>query len=150
MLLLWVKDKNLESVENLAWERYSSLDPVQMGVSRPNRPFLTLVDGRKDTVMSLNRNGFVKRAAAAAMSIAMACPEMVSGASADETTQPANSAAAAKIPKPMKMDQPMAGEMKKEGMTKGDVQKAAQKKQHVMKDVMEKEEKAMAREPVKK
>ncbi len=31
-------------------------------------------------------------------------------------------------PKPMKMDEPMRGEMKKESMKKGDVKKAADKK----------------------
>ena len=46
-------------------------------------------------------------------------------------------------PKPMKMKEPMSGEMKKPGMTKGDVKKAAQKKDRDMKEPMEKEEKAM-------
>lgn len=56
----------------------------------------------------------------------------------------------AKAPVPMKMDQPMAGEMKKEGMTKGDVRKAAAKKQRDMKDAMEKEEKAMPEKSLRK
>ena len=45
--------------------------------------------------------------------------------------------------KPMKMNEPMAGEMKKDSMTKGDVKKAAEKKDRDMKEMMEKEEKAM-------
>ncbi len=41
--------------------------------------------------------------------------------------------------KPMKMDEPMHGEMKKQSMKKGDVKKAAEKKALKMKPVMEKE-----------
>ena len=41
--------------------------------------------------------------------------------------------------KPMKMDEPMGGEMKKKGMKKGDVRKAAERKQREMKPTMEKE-----------
>ena len=41
--------------------------------------------------------------------------------------------------KPMKMDEPMHGEMKKKSMKKGDVKKAAEKKQREMKPVIEKE-----------
>ncbi|TMG75233.1 MAG: hypothetical protein E6H75_10695 [Betaproteobacteria bacterium] len=41
--------------------------------------------------------------------------------------------------KPMKMDEPMHGEMKKQNMKKGDVKKAAEKKALKMKPVMEKE-----------
>ena len=55
-------------------------------------------------------------------------------------------ALAADLPaKPMKMEEPMAGQMKKEGMKKGDVKKAAKKKEQVMKPMLEKEEKAMSR-----
>ncbi len=39
----------------------------------------------------------------------------------------------------MKMDEPMHGEMKKKGMKKGDVKKAAERKGQEMKPVMEKE-----------
>jgi hypothetical protein len=41
--------------------------------------------------------------------------------------------------KPMKMDEPMHGEMKKKSMKKGDVRKAAEKKQRQMKPMIEKE-----------
>ena len=41
--------------------------------------------------------------------------------------------------KPMKMDEPMHGEMKKESMKKGDVKKAAKKKEREMKPMIEKE-----------
>ncbi|HYQ93865.1 MAG TPA: hypothetical protein VEP70_03410 [Burkholderiales bacterium] len=41
--------------------------------------------------------------------------------------------------KPMKMDEPMHGEMKKKGMKKGDVKKAAEKKGRGMKPIAEKE-----------
>jgi Spy/CpxP family protein refolding chaperone len=41
--------------------------------------------------------------------------------------------------KPMKMDEPMHGEMKKESMKKGDVKKAAEKKERDMKPAMDRE-----------
>ena len=41
--------------------------------------------------------------------------------------------------KPMKMDEPMQGEMKKKTMKKGDVKKAAEKKEREMKPMLEKE-----------
>jgi Spy/CpxP family protein refolding chaperone len=41
--------------------------------------------------------------------------------------------------KPLKMDEPMHGEMKKKNMKKGDVKKAAEKKDREMKLMMEKE-----------
>ena len=41
--------------------------------------------------------------------------------------------------KPMKMDEPMHGEMKKKGMKKGDVKKAAKKKEREMKPMLERE-----------
>jgi hypothetical protein len=41
--------------------------------------------------------------------------------------------------KPMKMDEPMHGEMKKRSMKKGDVKKAAEKKEREMKPMIEKE-----------
>jgi pentapeptide MXKDX repeat protein len=40
---------------------------------------------------------------------------------------------------PMRMDEPMHGEMKKESMKKGDVKKAAEKKRREMKPMMEKD-----------
>ena len=42
--------------------------------------------------------------------------------------------------KPMNMDEPMAGEMKKEGMKKGDVKKAAEKKDSEIRKMIEKEQ----------
>ena len=42
--------------------------------------------------------------------------------------------------KPMNMDEPMAGEMKKEGMKKGDVKKAAEKKHSEIRKMIEKEQ----------
>ena len=42
-------------------------------------------------------------------------------------------------PKPMKMDEPMHGEMKKKGMKKGDVKKAAKKRERELKPMIEKE-----------
>ena len=41
--------------------------------------------------------------------------------------------------KPMKMDEPMHGEMKKGSMKKGDVKKAAKKKERELKPMIEKE-----------
>ena len=41
--------------------------------------------------------------------------------------------------KPMKMDEPMHGEMTKKSMKKGDVKKSAQKKDREMKQIIEKE-----------
>ena len=41
--------------------------------------------------------------------------------------------------KPMKVDEPMHGEMKKESMKKGDVKKAAKKRERELKPVIEKE-----------
>jgi len=41
--------------------------------------------------------------------------------------------------KPMKSDEPMHGEMKKQSMKKGDVRKAAKKKEREMKPILERE-----------
>jgi hypothetical protein len=41
--------------------------------------------------------------------------------------------------KPMKMDEPMHGEMKRKNMKKGDVKKAAEKKEREMKPIIDKE-----------
>jgi pentapeptide MXKDX repeat protein len=43
---------------------------------------------------------------------------------------------------PMKLDEPMAGGMKKPGMKKGDVKKAAEKKDREMRDKLEKEQRS--------
>ena len=47
--------------------------------------------------------------------------------------------------KPMKMDEPMHGEMKKKGMKKGDVKKAVEKKGRGMKPMAEKGSAAAAK-----
>ncbi|TMH23757.1 MAG: hypothetical protein E6H63_17790 [Betaproteobacteria bacterium] len=47
---------------------------------------------------------------------------------------------------PAKMEEPMAGKMKKPGMKQGDVKKQAAKKQRAMKPMIEKEEKEMLRD----
>jgi hypothetical protein len=64
-----------------------------------------------------------------ALSILAAC--VVGMASAADTRPPA------------KMEEPMAGKMKRPGMKQGDVKKAAEKKRRVMKPMLEKEEKEM-------
>jgi len=51
---------------------------------------------------------------------------------------------------PMKMDEPMTGEMMKKGMKKGDVKKAAEEKEREMKAKLEKEEQSMPQAPAKK
>jgi hypothetical protein len=50
---------------------------------------------------------------------------------------------AAEPKSPAKMDEPMAGNMKRPGMKQGDVKKQAEKKQRAMKPKLEKEEKEM-------
>ena len=55
----------------------------------------------------------------------------------------ASAAFAADTKPPAKMEEPMAGKMKRPGMKQGDVKKAAEKKQRVMKPMLEKEEKEM-------
>ena len=44
---------------------------------------------------------------------------------------------------PAKMEEPMAGKMKKPGMKQGDVKKQAEKKRRAMKPMLEREEKEM-------
>ena len=93
--------------------------------------------------MSLVRSRFLS---SIAIGSAIACLGLALVHAAD-TAIPANDAPAppakVKVKKPMKMDQPMAGEMKKEGMMKGDMKKAADKKQRDMEDAMRKDEQAM-------
>jgi hypothetical protein len=48
---------------------------------------------------------------------------------------------------PAKMEEPMAGKMKKPGMKQGDVKKQAEKKRRAMKPMLEKEEKEMRDQP---
>jgi len=59
-------------------------------------------------------------------------------------------AAQANEGEPMRMDEPMSGGMMKKGMKKGDVKKAAEGKEREMKEMLEKEEKSMPRDPTKK
>jgi hypothetical protein len=60
-------------------------------------------------------------------------------------------AAFAAEPKPpAKMEEPMAGNMKKPGMKQGDVKKQAEKKRRALKPMLEKEEKEMAPAPARK
>ena len=75
------------------------------------------------------------------------CLAAASAWAADEPAK-AGTAEAPARPKPvvkknMKMREPMAGEMKKDGMMKGDVKKDADKKEKEMKGEMEQEEKSM-------
>lgn len=51
---------------------------------------------------------------------------------------------------PMKMDEPMSGEMKKKGMKKGDVKKAAEEKEREMRGTIEQEERSMPQGAAKK
>jgi hypothetical protein len=44
---------------------------------------------------------------------------------------------------PMKMEEPIAGGMKRQGMKKGDMKKAAEKKDREMRDTIKKEERSM-------
>ena len=91
--------------------------------------------------MSRNRRGILTGAAVAAACVALTFPVLAEDAPAPKPEAPAQPPA--KAAKPMKMNEPMAGEMKKDSMTKGDVKKAAEKKERDMKEMMEKEEKAM-------
>jgi hypothetical protein len=56
-------------------------------------------------------------------------------------------ALAADTKPPAKMEEPMAGKMRKPGMKQGDVKKEAQKRSRAMKPKLEKEEKEMPRQP---
>ena len=47
------------------------------------------------------------------------------------------------VEKPMKMDEPMEGGMKKKGMMKKDVKQSAARKDEKMKEVLEQEEASM-------
>jgi hypothetical protein len=62
---------------------------------------------------------------------------------AGEPPQKNEQAAKSRNKKPMKMAEPMSGEMKREGMMKGDVKKAAGAKDAEMKPMMREEEKTM-------
>jgi hypothetical protein len=73
----------------------------------------------------------LRRRICSAMFIAAAC--IVSAAFAADTKPAA------------KMEEPMAGKMKKPGMKQGDVKKSAEKKRRTLKPMLEKEEKEMPR-----
>jgi hypothetical protein len=92
------------------------------------------------------RERFSRSLAAAFLAAGIVC---TLGAQADEKAA-AGEQSAGKTKNPMRMDQPMSGEMKRETMVKGDVKKAAEKKQQEMKDAMDKEEKAMSMGEAKK
>ena len=68
-----------------------------------------------------------------------------SATATDDMTQQPNSKTPApmEITKPMKMDEPMAGGMMREGMQKSDVKDAADKKDEKMKKRLEEEEQSM-------
>jgi hypothetical protein len=94
-----------------------------------------------DITRSRIEGGVVRYAVAAAIGLALGSSVLAADAS---------SGARATESEPMKMDEPMSGEMKKKGMKKGDVRKAAEKKEAEMRDMIEKEEESMPRGPVKK
>ena len=87
----------------------------------------------------------LRRILTATLAAVLAASPVVSRA-ADDTPAPKDAPPAkapAEATKPMKMKEPMAGGMKKDGMVKGDMKKAAEKKDRDMKPMMEKEEKDM-------
>jgi hypothetical protein len=59
-------------------------------------------------------------------------------------------AAETRTSEPMKMDEPMSGEMKKKGMKQGDVKKQGEQWDEKMKEMIEKEEKTMNQGNAKK
>ena len=73
----------------------------------------------------------------AALLLALAC---IGAAAFGAEPKPAKSA-----DQSIKMDEPMAGKMKKPGMKKRDVKKSAAEKEREMKPMLEQEEKAMTR-----
>jgi hypothetical protein len=82
--------------------------------------------------MSLSRTFFLT-AATLALTAALAAPSSDAPRPAHEKDQPPKAVPAPKVKKKMKMDEPMEGGMKKPGMMKGDVKKAAEKKDQEMK-----------------
>jgi hypothetical protein len=87
--------------------------------------------------MSLSRTCFLT-AAALAFGIASAA-DMPPPPTDDKLPK---AAPAPKMKKKVKMDEPMAGGMKKPGMMKGDMKSAADQKDRKMDEMMKKEEKA--------
>ena len=91
--------------------------------------------------------GFLTRVAVAGAIASLALISRAEDAPGKADALPAQSSASTPpapiAKKPMKMDEPMAGEMKKQGMMKGDMKKAAENKEREMKGEMEKEEKGM-------
>ena len=93
----------------------------------------------------VTRRASVRRAAACAVLAATGLALGICALAADEPA-----VAQAQKSEPMKMDEPMSGEMKKKGMKKGDVKKAAEGKEREMREMLEKEEKSMPPGPVAK
>ena len=79
----------------------------------------------------LRPRSFAVLAAAAILSVAAASPP------------PAETPSVRPAARPMKMDEPMSGGMMKDGMTKGDMRQAAERKAKTMKPMMDADEKAM-------
>jgi len=93
----------------------------------------------------VTRRALVRGAAACVVVTAIGLAFGVGALAADEPR-----VAQATESEPMKMDEPMSGEMKRKGMKKGDVKRAAEKKEREMKDMIENEEKSMPQSPAKK
>ena len=91
--------------------------------------------------MSHVRSRFLTRIAA--MALLFAAWPAIAAEDAPPPKNEAPPAPKAEAKKPMKTNEPMTTEMKKPGMMKGDVKKAAEKKDGEMKGMMEKEEKEM-------
>jgi len=100
-----------------------------------------------DSLMAarVTRRALVRGAAACVVVTATGLAFGVGALAADEPR-----VAQATKSEPMKMDEPMAGGMKRKDMRKGDVKKAAEKKERDMKDMIENEEKSMPHSPAKK
>jgi hypothetical protein len=94
-----------------------------------------------EVIMSYSRSltAFTRRVLLAGAAASAILIPHESGALAAETPK-----ADTAMRKPMKMDEPMAGGMKKEGMKKGDVKKAAEKKDREMRRMLEKEQQSAA------
>src|SRR5205814_6734350 len=107
--------------------------------SRYDRPLLN--SAREHMRMRRSHQRYLTSIVPTAARISLATASMAeepraadpAAASAAKPTPPPS-----RTPQPMKMKEPMAGEMKKEGMAKGDVRKAAEEKEREMKPMMEK------------
>jgi len=100
-----------------------------------------------DSLMAtrITRRALVRGAAACAVATAAGLALGFGALAADQPR-----VAQATKSEPMKMDEPMSGEMKKKAMKKGDVKEAAEKKEREMRDILEKEEKSMPQGAAKK